>query len=88
MAVAMAVAVVASSTASAQPHMAWCNGSIGRAVPVAPVLSLVNVSLAKRRHQWQWHLPLLLLSLLLPLLLPLLLLLLLLLSLLLLCCWR
>ena len=68
--------------------MAWCNGSIGRAVSVAPVLSLVNVSLAKRRHQWQWHLPLLLLSLLRPLLLPLLLLLLLLLSLLLLCCWR
>ena len=50
MAVAMAVAVVASSTASAQPLMAWCNGSIGRAVLVAPVLSLVTVSLAKRRQ--------------------------------------
>ena len=50
LAVAMAVAVVASSTASAQPLMAWCNGSIGRAVLVAPVLSLVTVSLAKRRQ--------------------------------------
>ena len=58
--------------------MAWCNGSIGRAVYVAPVLSLVVVSLAKRWQQWQWQLPLLLLPLFRPLLLPLLLLLLLL----------
>ena len=50
LAVAMAVAVATSTTASAQPLMAWYNGSIGRAVLVAPVLSLVTVSLAKRRQ--------------------------------------